>query len=246
MNYMKILKRKISPYTGRDLILGVFSSLDNLNEAKRRYVESCREYDEYSEQAYHVTNLDDDLEVIDIIPQNYQLVKRMKLYVLSECSEGFGQTVSNIINVYNSRESANKRFIESEESMLRYFDIEEVELDKLNFVQVSIWLRFRDSLVNLREEKINYYLGLGFDINERNENGETLLHNVVEEGVEVIKRTVALGIDLNATDNNGWTFLFYFRKYLEPNIENVGLYEWLIDKGAYSKPNVLENKWKNV
>lgn len=206
------------------------------------------EYDEYAEQAYHDVNLSEDLETIESFPYTIQPPESREVYVLSEFKEGFGQVYREIVHVYDSSVLAHEKRVALEntkkEEFVNYFRIEKMTVDELNFVQTPRWERFKDALVTLDEERITCYLSGGFNVNERNARGQTLLHALVEERSEVIRHAVSLGIDLNAPDGKGWTFLFYFRKYVEPTEGTIDLYRWLIQKGAVAKPNTLEGKWE--
>ncbi len=246
---MLLLKRTISPYRGADLLLGVFSSEERLNDAKRTYLEYCLEYDEYAEQAYHDVNLNTDVETIERVPHTIHSPDSRELYVLSEFTEGFGQVSREILHVYDSSVLAHKKRVALEHvkkgDVVNSFHVETVMLDELNYRQPSRWERMKDALMTLDEERITSYLSGGFNVNERNAKGQTLLHALVEERSEVIRHAVSLGIDMNAPDRKGWTFLFYFRKYVEPTERTIELYRWLIQKGAVATPNMLGKKWEN-
>lgn len=245
---MLILKRTISPYAGADILLGVFSSQKTLHVAKQQYIEYCRDYDEYAEQAYHEVDLNNDLETIACFPQTIQSRDLREVYVLSEFTEGFGQVYREIVHVYDSSVLAHEQRVALEHTAQgtfpKHFRLEKITIDELHFVQASMWDRFRDALVNLDEERITEYLKTGFNVNQKNERGQTVLHSLAEERPEIIKRAVSLGVELNMPDEKGWTFLFYFRKYAEPSERTLDLYEWLIQQGAIAKPDTLKRRWE--
>ena len=100
-----------------------------------------------------------------------------------------------------------------------------------------------EAVLNKDWAKFKICLSNGFDINTKDTQGNTLLHEFIESDYETIRELVQSGIDINAQNNKGWTPLFTLRKYLEPSNKNIETHSWLVQQGAIAIPNRFEDKW---
>jgi len=93
---MYILRRKISEYTDRHQLLGVFRTQVNAEEAKQVY---CRQLqsgeisDPWEKQAYHKVDLEKDLVVEANLRTTGSILEAGQVSVISSYAEGFGQIV---------------------------------------------------------------------------------------------------------------------------------------------------------
>ena len=108
---MYLLKRTISPYTGPDLLLGVFISEDTAQAARQKYLSKYLgnpRSDPWREQAYHEVNLEDDVQLIDTVPTSSPIEDSCKAYVVSAYSEAFGQILREFKFICPTLESAQE------------------------------------------------------------------------------------------------------------------------------------------
>ena len=120
---MIIIEREISGYTYHKIILGVFENTQKANEAKKSYIEYCKDNDQWSEQAYRTVDLNKDVIISDIS----ELLEGDKekinddLYVLSYFMEGFGQTTRITEKIFINSNDA-KKYVELKEAEEREYE----------------------------------------------------------------------------------------------------------------------------
>ncbi len=110
---MYLLKRKISPYTEADIILGIFKTEEKAIQAKSDYIKICKENDKWTEQAYHEVDWDKELEISDISSITEGEITE-ELFVVSLYEEGFGQITRQIDRIFSNKEQADK-YVEKKE-----------------------------------------------------------------------------------------------------------------------------------
>ena len=136
---MVILKRDISPYVGKDIIIGVYSTTKIAEKAKEIYIEQRKISDRWSEQAYKTVNLDIDIIIEDIsdISIFHEGLSSEILYLVSIVEEGFGQVGSRIIKVFSDESEATEYANEMEKQEREYgpswYEIEIKTLDSFDF-----------------------------------------------------------------------------------------------------------------
>lgn len=83
-----MLMRTISAYTFIDIILGIFTTLEDAEKAKTQYMTYRKDHDPWRHQAYRESSLDDDLHItaMDGDFQNEKIV-----FEISQYLESFGQ-----------------------------------------------------------------------------------------------------------------------------------------------------------
>lgn len=109
---MQLLVRDISAYTFHRLLLGCFTSVERAQEARQRYIESRCHKDPWHNQAYQSANLGEDvfmipvdeLEVVDL----EGTTDEGTVWVISCMSEGFGQTIRDLVAVCGSSAAAEQ------------------------------------------------------------------------------------------------------------------------------------------
>lgn len=102
---MYLLLRTISDYVFSDIILGVFSTLKNAEQAKAYYIQHRKNNDPWKDQPYRETILENDFNIIELKDsfQNGQII-----FEVSEYSEGFGQITRNLHSLHASKTSAEQ------------------------------------------------------------------------------------------------------------------------------------------
>lgn len=112
---MLLLIRRISPYTGADVLLGVFTAAAQAEAARAEYLEryaAGRRSDPWRRQAYR----DEGLSAQDLVLQAIEgpATDGAEVFVVSEYSEGFGQIVRRFDSVHASADAAAARIAEIE------------------------------------------------------------------------------------------------------------------------------------
>jgi hypothetical protein len=136
---MVILKRDISPYVGKDIIIGVYSTTKIAEKAKEIYIEQRKISDRWSEQAYKTVNLDTDTIIEDIsdISIFHEGLSSEILYLVSIVEEGFGQVFGRIVKVFSDESKAMEYANEMEKQEREYgpswYEIEIKTLDSFDF-----------------------------------------------------------------------------------------------------------------
>ncbi|MEA5405301.1 hypothetical protein VB776_20355 [Arcicella sp. DC2W] len=135
---MVVLKRYISPYSGKNIVLGVYSTTKIANDAKQLYLEKCKTVDKWSEQPYRKVNLDIDVSIEDIsdILVFHEGLSNGIIYLINSVEEGFGQIGSRIIKVFFDESDAKEYVIEMEKQEKEYepswYEIEIKTLDSFD------------------------------------------------------------------------------------------------------------------
>ncbi|MDJ1467653.1 hypothetical protein [Xanthocytophaga flava] len=136
---MFLLKRHISPYTGTDLLLGIFQEIEKAIQARIAYINKCKSADKWAEQAYHEVNLEEDVTIEDIsvlVKTDIQSFLKT-VYVVSLVEEGFGQIIKNIDSIFDSVEEAEQYVEEKTNADPEYepgwFEYEVMEVDRVYF-----------------------------------------------------------------------------------------------------------------
>jgi len=107
---MHLLMRSISPYTGEDLLLGVFRTRVEAEAARRTYVVNVlhSSSDPWAKQAYHTVKDDDVAILSDLVHDNVN-ASAEQVYVVTSLREGFGQTVVKFEAVVGTERAARAR-----------------------------------------------------------------------------------------------------------------------------------------
>lgn len=136
---MYILKRCISPYTGADIILGCFRTVEEAQHARHQYIQPYQngtKRDPWKKQAYKPHDqLQDDVIIIDDLPVHHITPTLTDVYILSTFAEGFGQIIRHLVEICGSEESVQFRRNEIEKTLGKTFPeycaIQKVAVGKL-------------------------------------------------------------------------------------------------------------------
>ena len=104
---MKILRRRISAYTGSDLFLGVFDNELQMQKIKEQQIANFKEHDPWKNQTHHVVNLEKDIYMQEIEVDRECKELSSELFIVTCTSEGFGQIYEDLLLVTCSEERAN-------------------------------------------------------------------------------------------------------------------------------------------
>lgn len=107
------LVRRISSYTGPDVLLGLFETVEEVEFAKATYLvryTGSPDADPWRQQAYK----DDGLAAGDLQVESFECTatRGTDVFVVADYSEGFGQVVRKLNSVHRSRGSADERVAE--------------------------------------------------------------------------------------------------------------------------------------
>src|SRR5689334_11645057 len=106
-----ILIRKISPYLGANVLLGVFPTAQQARQQCDAYFAMRTQTpasDPWREQPYRSGGLQvSDLVILDI--QGSRISSGSVVFVISSYSEGFGQTVRRFVSVHNDKAVAMRQ-----------------------------------------------------------------------------------------------------------------------------------------
>lgn len=132
----------------------------------------------------------------------------------------------------------------------RYMNTSDIQLQpqfnsSLEIQVDSIMIELFDNMINIKFDESQKIINDGFDTNERDKSGNTILHKLIddEESIESVMLAVELGFDVNALNAKGYSALYLIRKYMKPDRYNKMIHDYLIDNGAVSKPDMLDNQW---
>ncbi|WAS95226.1 hypothetical protein [Nannocystis punicea] len=107
---MFLLVRRISAYTGADVLLGVFTSPERAQAARAAYLsKKCAAdpaSDPWHEQAHKADGLVEDDLVIISLPGPAEAVE---VFVVSDYDEGFGQICRDFDSIHDSAVTAERR-----------------------------------------------------------------------------------------------------------------------------------------
>ena len=116
---MYILIRKISPYTGADIVLGIFCNKSQAEITAGNYLSHYYQHledDPWKDQAY----VDENLSTDQIIIEEYhcECISGQTVFLVSHYSEAFGQVVRSIDKVFKIEKEADERCqdLENEEN----------------------------------------------------------------------------------------------------------------------------------
>jgi hypothetical protein len=110
---MYLLKRTISPYTGSDILLGCFNNLHEAQGARERYIlqyKNNEKDDPWKGQAFHTVNLEEDVIILDDIPEFDIHPEVEKVTLVISFAEGFGQEVTRIHAICGSADATRSQF----------------------------------------------------------------------------------------------------------------------------------------
>jgi len=134
---MYILKRILSAYTAPDILLGIYRTVEDAREARRAYISSYhdgRREDPWEKQGYHKVALEEDVVILDTIPEFDIPPDAGKVMVISSYSEGFGQVVRKIHALCGSEKAARGATDEARKEFIGGFpeaiEIETIEIGK--------------------------------------------------------------------------------------------------------------------
>ena len=132
----------------------------------------------------------------------------------------------------------------------RYMNTSDIQLQpqfnsSLEIQVDSIMIELFDNMINIKFDESKKIINDGFDTNERDKSGNTILHKLIddEESIESVMLAVELWFDVNALNAKGYSALYLIRKYMKPDRYNKMIHDYLIDNGAVSKPDMLDNQW---
>ena len=140
---MFLLLRKISHYSGQDLVLGLFDAFKIAEKAKKAYISKCGISDKWAKQGYHTVDFNKDLLIVDVsdileladVAINADLAKTF--YIVSLYEEGMGQIVREVVKIFNLKAVAEayeeKMNATEREYQPSYYDLEMVELNVYYF-----------------------------------------------------------------------------------------------------------------
>jgi hypothetical protein len=95
---MYLLIREISTYTGQDLLLGVYRTLDEATSARTVYFERIGTCDPWAEQAYRAPS-PADVRILADVPEREVATDTRHVFVVSEYGEGCGQIQRSFVAV---------------------------------------------------------------------------------------------------------------------------------------------------
>lgn len=132
---MHLLEREISAYTGSSLCLGIFTSRDDAESARVRYLEAIATNDPWRDQAYHQTG-PSDLRIVEIEVVG---ARCMEGHLVSAYYEGFGQIVRRFVALHADRAAADAHAATLEaqeartETMPNWCEVDTLPLETLLF-----------------------------------------------------------------------------------------------------------------
>jgi len=132
-----ILIRKISPFLGANVLLGVFPTAQDAEQHRDAYFAMRTQTpasDPWREQPYKPEGLKiSDLVISDI--QGSRVSAGAAVFVISSYSEGFGQTVRRFVSVHNDKAVATRQAGRLEEtdtdSFPNYYRVQEATVGQL-------------------------------------------------------------------------------------------------------------------
>jgi len=114
-----LLIRKISPYTEKDLLLGLFSNRTQAELQREHYILQNLKEDQWAEQGYHEVDLQKDVQVVDVREklkgeqqQPTTIIDGItKAFVVSLIEEGFGQIRREVDAIFFDKNEAQKYMV---------------------------------------------------------------------------------------------------------------------------------------
>ncbi|MDY8134453.1 hypothetical protein [Aquimarina sp. 2201CG5-10] len=132
---MFLLKRKISPYTHHDIIIGLFDSFEDASKNQDLYIKKCNREDKWEEQGYQEVDLKKDVIIDDVsnLIKNDTSKQLKAFHIVSLLEEGFGQITRKIDSIYISVNEANSYIEKKEQEEPEYepswYEIETIEIN---------------------------------------------------------------------------------------------------------------------
>jgi hypothetical protein len=105
---LQILTRRISPYSGQDLFLGLFSDVSRAQNARDVYLKSVSSADPWSEQAYRSVDLESDVQVVPVQDLRTEGGDSLVVFLVTAYFEGMGQRVRRFLAVFSDRQAARE------------------------------------------------------------------------------------------------------------------------------------------
>lgn len=118
---MYVLIREISPYSGPNLFLGLFSDKKKAEDAKEAYLSQVQDKDPWAAQAYKTPKLPEDVLIIEIAFSGTLYNSFQKVYLVSSTVDLMGQISRFHEGVFEDYTSALK-FISEKENQLKEND----------------------------------------------------------------------------------------------------------------------------
>lgn len=115
-----LLIRKISPYTGEDLFLGIYDEHDLANQQRTQYIQYCKTADPWKDQAYKEVDLEKDVLIMEVhekITEKEFPSEGQQIFLVSGLLEGFGQIIKDLHSISTDK-STVKNFIETKHDEL--------------------------------------------------------------------------------------------------------------------------------
>lgn len=132
---MYLLEREISPYTGSNLCLGIFTSRDAAEEGRAQYLRTIAMNDAWHDQAYRQAS-PSDVRIVDI---DVIGVPGIEGHLVCAFYEGFGQIVRRFVALHADLAAADVHAATLEEQeaatepMPNWCEVETLPVDKLLF-----------------------------------------------------------------------------------------------------------------
>jgi hypothetical protein len=100
------LIRKISPYTGPDLFLGLFSDVAKAGAAREAYLMRVSAADPWSQQAYRKVDLGSDVRIVEINDFREPADDSRVVFLVTAYLEDMGQISRWFLGVFSERLAA--------------------------------------------------------------------------------------------------------------------------------------------
>jgi hypothetical protein len=130
---LQILTRIISPYSGQDLFLGLFSDTSRAQKAREAYLTSVSSADPWSEQAYRSVDLESDVQVVPVQDLRTEGDDSPVVFLVTAYFDEMGQRVRRFLAVFSNRQAATEFATHQEagppEIAPNWCDTDEVILD---------------------------------------------------------------------------------------------------------------------
>lgn len=100
---MFLLTRRISPYTGADLLLGVYTTESRANAARHVYIQQTAADDPFTEQAFYTIDLKTGTVVL---PLTGDPGVGPEVFIVSDIGDMFGQVIRDVCGGYGTLTAA--------------------------------------------------------------------------------------------------------------------------------------------
>jgi hypothetical protein len=117
---MYLMVRKISPYSGPDILLGCYKSLLEAQKARELYLwryQNGEREDPWKDQVFYTVNLEQDVVILDNIPELDVPPCIEKVTIVCSMAEGFGQKVTKFHAICGSAEAIRASFSEVQKGL---------------------------------------------------------------------------------------------------------------------------------